>query len=150
MRFLKEATTVTATFDLEGVHSFPNVEKMLKQQPLKGLGATDVSFLKFPHRHRFYFEITVDVKHNDRDIEFIQLQRLIKLGFEADYLTLGILGATQGGCCNFGSKSCEDLGEKAIEYLIREFPDYEGNVSVSVFEDNENGATTSGYIYAND
>lgn len=79
----------------------------------------DVMFLKQQHRHLFYIELRKEVSHNDRDIEIILLKREVKnyLGKEPVI---------------FGSKSCEMIAEE----LLNKFD----AVSVSVLEDNENGA----------
>jgi hypothetical protein len=35
-------------------------------------------FLGYPHRHIFHFRVSIDVFHNDRDIEFIQFKRWLE------------------------------------------------------------------------
>jgi len=81
-----------------------------------------VSFLKYPHRHNFYITIHKKVEHNDRDIEIIMFKRQV----------LEYLGVEP---VMFGLKSCESIAEE----LLVKFD----AVSVTVLEDNENGAIVS-------
>jgi len=78
----------------------------------------EVSFLKDPHRHKFFIEVWVETTL-DREVEFIMLKT------EVDQFLAG-LGY------DLGSTSCEVLAERLADRF---------NASkVSVFEDNENGA----------
>ena len=91
------------------IHSWPNCH------------IDEVDFLKYPHRHEFHVTAKKSVKHNDRDIEIIQLK---------DHINRFIYEAWDNR--NIGSLSCEDL----CEILAEKFQlDY-----VSVLEDGENGA----------
>ena len=92
----------------EGIHNWPDCN------------VPGVAFLKYPHRHIFHVCIKVEVKHNDRQIEIINLKRSVD-----DYIQ-SHLGY------NLGTKSCEDIAE---DLFMEFFADY-----VSVLEDNENGA----------
>jgi hypothetical protein len=77
------------------------------------------NYLKHPHRHVFYITCKKEVKHDNRDIEFIFLKEQIE-----DYLTLFNH--------DFGSRSCEMLAK----LLIRNY-----NLNYcKVMEENENGA----------
>jgi len=58
---------IWVTFQKEGIHKYPAA---LEEPKL-----SDVSFLGYPHRHIFHFRVSIDVWHNDRDIEFIQFKR---------------------------------------------------------------------------
>ncbi len=135
---VKTRSMVTATFQLEGVHQFLAVDEMLKEQSAfdnnKDVPFLDVSFLKFPHRHIFKFEIAVDVHHNDRDIEFIQLGRILCNAMKLKY------PIQQFGCHNFGNRSCEMLAEEVLEIFLSIFPHYLGEVTIQVWEDEENSA----------
>lgn len=140
---------VEACFELEGVHTFAGVEEMLAQQKQDDNAfpsqrqddLLDVSFLKYPHRHIFKFSIKVDVNHDDRDIEFIQLARLLKQAMLVRYP----IGAY--GCSNFGNSSCEMLGKEVVQIFGLLFPNYEGKVLIRVSEDGENSALACFVIY---
>lgn len=84
----------------------------------------DVAFLKNKHRHIFHVTMKIKVNHNDRDVEFIQAKR---------ELTSWLRTFWEGR--DLEKMSCEDMAET----LINEFDDWP-IFSVSVFEDNENGA----------
>ena len=60
------------SFQKEGIHRYPAAAT---DPNLCTAGEYDVSFLANPHRHIFHFRISIDVFHNDRDIEFIQFKR---------------------------------------------------------------------------
>lgn len=81
----------------------------------------EVSFLRNKHRHLFKVVASAEVKHNDRDIEFIsmkgRLEQYCRRHF-ADY--------------DLCSTSCEQIAQ----ILLEAFPDL---CSVSVSEDGENG-----------
>ena len=85
----------------------------------------DVSFLGTPHRHIFHFEVTVEVFHNDRDIEFIQFKRWLE-------------NLYAGGTLELNYKSCEMISDDLYEQIATRYPGR--NIIISVSEDNENGA----------
>jgi len=110
--------TIFVQFRKEGIHKYP-------------AAATDpalesVSFLGVPHRHIFHFRVTLDVFHNDRDVEFIMFKREL----EALY---------GNGTLQMDFQSCEMLAESLIEYISKTYPGRK--ISVEVSEDGENGAT---------
>ena len=113
---------IKVSFQKEGVHMFPGADK----DPRYATGDwDDVSFLGYPHRHIFYFYVTVGVEHNDRDIEFIQLKRELERVYGNEELQLN-------------HRSCEMIAEELINYIEEHYPDRP--VRVEVYEDNENGA----------
>ena len=59
-----EESMIWVTFRREGIHKYPAA---LEEEKL-----ADVSFLGYPHRHMFHFKVWIQVRHNDREIEFIQ------------------------------------------------------------------------------
>ena len=68
----KAVRTIFVRFQKEGIHKYPAAAT----DPNLATGDEyDVSFLATPHRHIFHFEVTIEVFHNDRDIEFIQFKR---------------------------------------------------------------------------
>ena len=113
---------IWVTFQKEGIHRYPAAATDPK---LNSAGEYDVSFLASPHRHIFHFRISVDVFHNDRDIEFIQFKRWC----ESLYNT---------GTLELDWKSCEMIADDLYLQIASKYPDR--NVIISVSEDNENGA----------
>jgi len=113
-----KSRTIFVTFQKEGIHKYPAAATDPKLE--------SVSFLGVPHRHIFHFRVTLDVFHNDRDVEFIMFKREL----EALY---------GNGTLQMDYQSCEMLAESLIEYISSKYPDR--NVSVEVSEDGENGAT---------
>lgn len=83
-----------------------------------------VEYLKHPHRHVFHVTTWVEVKHEDRDVEIIQLKQNIcdfcKLHFGADA----------------GSRSCEQMALEIKDALSQRYH----VTRIRVLEDNENGA----------
>lgn len=107
---------IEVTFQKEGIHKYPAA--------LTDPNLADVSFLGHPHRHIFHFRVRIGVQHNDRDIEFIQFKRWLESLYSNSTLEL-----------NF--KSCEMIAEELIGVISDR---YNRSMSVSVYEDNENGA----------
>ena len=115
--------TIVVRFQKEGIHKYPAAAT----DPNLATGDEyDVSFLATPHRHIFHFEVTIEVFHNDRDIEFIQFKRWLE-----NQYSQGILAQDY--------KSCEMISDDLYEVIATRYPDR--NVVITVSEDNENGAT---------
>lgn len=81
------------------------------------------SYLKDRHRHVFVVKCEIEVSHNDRELEFNNVQEKIDAFFRLAY----------GTPCEFGDMSCEDIAE----VLINKF----GAYKVEVLEDGYGGAT---------
>ena len=113
---------IWVTFQKEGVHCYPAAAT----DPLLATGDQfDVSFLASPHRHIFNFRVSIDVFHNDRDIEFIQFKR-------------GLQELYNGGTLQLDYKSCEMIADDLYVQIANRYPNRD--VIISVSEDNENGA----------
>ena len=111
------------TFRKEGVHCYPAAAT----DPKLNTGDDyDVSFLANPHRHIFHFRVSIDVFHNDRDIEFIQFKRWL----EALYV---------GGTLELNYKSCEMIADDLYLQIATRYPGRD--VVIEVSEDGENGCT---------
>lgn len=104
------------TFRKEGIHCYPAAGSDPKLE--------DVSFLASPHRHMFHFRVSIDVFHNDRDIEFIQFKRWC----ESLYV---------GGTLELNYKSCEMIADDLYEQIANRYPGRD--VTIEVSEDGENG-----------
>ena len=119
----KAIRTIFVRFQKEGIHKYPAAAT----DPNLATGDEyDVSFLATPHRHIFHFEVTVEVFHNDRDIEFIQFKRWLENQYSQGILALDY-------------KSCEMISDDLYEVIATRYPNR--NMTITVSEDNENGAT---------
>ncbi len=116
---------IWVTFQREGIHCYPAAAT----DPQLATGDQyDVSFLAHPHRHIFHFRVSIDVYHNDRDIEFIQFKRWLES-----------LYSQESNCLRLDYKSCEMIADDLYVQIANRYPDR--NVTISVSEDNENGCT---------
>jgi len=120
---------IWVTFQKEGIHKYPAAATDLK---LATGDAYDVSFLAYPHRHIFHFRVSIDVFHNDRDIEFIQFKRWLESLYSNSTLVLDY-------------KSCEMIAEDLYLQIAEKYPFRE--VEIEVSEDGENGAVLSFNMY---
>jgi hypothetical protein len=115
--------TIFVRFQKEGIHKYPAAAT----DPALATGDEyDVSFLATPHRHIFHFEVTIEVFHNNRDIEFIQFKRWLENQYSQGILALDY-------------KSCEMISDDLYEVIATRYPNR--NIVITVSEDNENGAT---------
>ena len=121
----KTSTSIWVTFQKEGIHKYPAA---LEDPKLATGDEYDVSFLGYPHRHIFHFKIEIEVFHDDRDIEFIQFKRWLE-GLYAD------------GTLQLDYKSCEMICDDLANTINFKYPNR--NLTITVSEDNENGATCS-------
>jgi hypothetical protein len=114
--------TIFVQFQKEGIHCYPAAAT----DPALATGDEyDVSFLASPHRHMFHFKVTIQVFHNDRDIEFIQFKRWLE-------------NLYAGGTLELNYKSCEMISDDLYEQIAARYPDR--NIVITVSEDDENGA----------
>ena len=112
---------IWVTFRREGIHRYPAAATDPK---LCTAGEYDVSFLANAHRHIFWFRVWIDVWHNDRDIEFIQMKRWLESLYSTDVLELDF-------------KSCEMIADDLYTQIAGRYP--ERAVWIEVAEDGENG-----------
>ena len=106
---------IEVSFQKEGIHCYP--------EAATNPDLADVAFLAHPHRHMFHFKVRMTVKHDNRDVEFIQLKRALENHVDTNDLN---------------NKSCEMMAQNIINYLMDNYKYRE--FVVSVFEDGENGA----------
>ena len=109
-------------FQKEGIHKYPAAAT---DPNLCTAGEYDVSFLASPHRHIFHFRVSIDVFHNDRDIEFIQFKRWLENLYRDATLSLDY-------------KSCEMMADDLYDQIAARYPDRA--IWIDVAEDGENGA----------
>lgn len=105
---------VFCSLQVEGIHCWPTCH--LKE----------VSYLKSPHRHVFWFRAYKLVDHTDRSTEFIVLKHQILKYLKKSYFE------EEGYIHQFGHRSCEMIGLELLNkfHLSR----------IEVSEDGENGA----------
>ena len=112
---------IWVSFRKEGIHCYPAAATA----PELATGDQyDVSFLGSPHRHIFHFRVSIDVFHNDRDIEFIQFKRWLE-------------NLYSGGILELNYKSCEMIADDLYLQIADRYPDRA--VWIEVAEDGENG-----------
>lgn len=112
---------VWVTFQKEGIHCYPQA---LNNPNLKTNDEYDVSFLGWPHRHIFHFRVGIQVFHNDRDLEFIQVKRWLENQYTNNVIELN-------------NKSCEMIADDLYETIATRYPNRD--IVISVSEDGENG-----------
>jgi hypothetical protein len=116
---------IWVTFRKEGIHCYPAAATDPK---LNTAGEYDVSFLANPHRHIFHFRVSIDVFHNDRDIEFIQFKRWLEALYNGQNTVLAL-----------DWKSCEMIADDLYVQIADRYPGR--NVVIEVSEDGENGCS---------
>lgn len=116
---------IWVSFRKEGIHRYPAAAT---DPNLCTAGEYDVSFLANPHRHIFHFRVSIDVFHNDRDIEFIQFKRWLEGLYSKDILELDF-------------KSCEMIADDLYDQIAARYPNRA--VVIDVSEDGENGCIIS-------
>lgn len=109
------------TFQKEGIHRYPEaaVDPLLKTGDW-----LDVSFLAAPHRHMFHFKVELEVFHDNREVEFIQMKRIINSWYTDKTL-------------NIDFRSCEMLATDLYQMINMKWPGREVRIEIS--EDGENG-----------
>ena len=106
--------SIFVTYQREGIHKYPAAENM-----------PGIEFLANPHRHMFHFKITLQVFHDDREVEFILFKRELERQYDQGTLQLDY-------------KSCEMMADDIASYIMAHYPGRDLTVEVS--EDGENGA----------
>jgi hypothetical protein len=107
---------IWVTFQKEGIHKYPAA---LTDPKLES-----VSFLGYPHRHIFHFKVSIEVFHEDRDIEFIMFKRWLETMYEEKTLELDF-------------KSCEMIADDLFAVIKKRFSGRD--IAITVSEDGENG-----------
>jgi hypothetical protein len=88
----------------------------------------EVGFLRNLHRHIFHVEVKIEVPHNNRALEFFIVQHFLE-----DYIQNQLPEDR-----NLKQTSCEMLAEGFCEAIKTQYRIKKG-ITVTVFEDNENG-----------
>ena len=119
---------IFVTFQKEGIHRYPAAATDPKLAT-KRFGKPeehwlDVSFLADLHRHIFHFRVEMEVFHDDRDVEFIQLKRILESWYSERTLSVDF-------------KSCEMIAKDLYDKIAVTWP--ERAIRIDVSEDGENG-----------
>lgn len=91
----------------------------------------DVSFLRDRHFHIFHIKVTIEVSHNDRDIEFIRFKNFIDDCLPCMY-------SLNNRVYELGRKSCEDIANDLHDEIISFYP--QRPMTIEVSEDEHVGA----------
>ena len=124
---------IWVSFQREGIHKYPAA---LDDPKLATGGWDDVSFLGYPHRHIFHFRVSIEVFHDDREIEFIQFKRWLQRLY--DMAPDSSEGHDNTKVLELDYKSCEMIADE-LYLRIRERYGNRRDVTIEVSEDNENG-----------
>jgi hypothetical protein len=126
---IKEAANrkIWVSFQKEGIHCYPAAAT---DPALNTNDEYNVAFLASPHRHIFHFRVSVDVFHNDRDIEFIQFKRWLISLYNG-----------QNSVLELNYKSCEMIADDLYSQIAARYPNRA--VIIDVSEDGENGCVIS-------
>ena len=125
----KALRMIWVTFQREGIHCYPAA----LTDPLLATGDYyDVSFLGHPHRHIFHFRVSIDVFHNDRDIEFIQFKRWLENLYSSN-------NSNNSSILELDWKSCEMIADELYIHIADRYPGR--SVTIEVSEDGENGCS---------
>lgn len=87
----------------------------------------EVLYLRNLHRHMFNYEVELEVFHDDRELEFIMVKHDIE-----EYLTRRHESWSE-------KTSCEQMAQ-SIGLWLQSKHGFDRELTISVFEDNENGA----------
>lgn len=113
-KFTKISSKVSAFVKIEGIHRWD------------GCNIAEVQFLKNDHRHLFHIRAWKEVKHDDRDVEFIELSHNITRYLKDKYWS------TTHQCLYFQSMSCEMIAKELMTHF--------NLCKCEVLEDGEGGA----------
>lgn len=109
---------IWVTFQKKGLHKYPAAQSDETLQ--------DVSYLGHIHRHLFKFKVSIEIFHNDRELEFHQFLNWLENLYTESVLSLDF-------------KSCEMLSDDLYRLIAQKFPGR--NCVIEVSEDGECGAT---------
>jgi hypothetical protein len=118
-------TFISIKTDFYGIHKYPNAPD-------------EVAFLRNEHRHKFYVTATIEVFHDDRELEFIMVKNRINEFIATNITSMPVM------------YSCEMMCKDIIKFIEETYcTDTSRKIKVSVFEDDENGAIVYNDAYDN-
>lgn len=110
-------TLVTARYSFPALHNWPTAPQ-------------GRAYLASPHRHMFICDATVEVRHDDRDVEYHDLRADVQ-EWTQQFRTV------HKDLSNVGPQSCEHLARSLFDWLAIGLP----VVRVTVSEDGEFSST---------
>jgi len=115
-------TNVMVRLQFPGFHCWPSAPASL-------------AFLRHLHRHLFFVMVSLEVGHSEREVEILQLKDWLECE------CIPSLGPSHNSLLglNLGAQSCETLAHRIAGTVLHRYGD-DRVVTVSVLEDNENGA----------
>lgn len=108
---------IWVTFQKKGFHKYPEASTSKELQ--------DVSYLGYEHRHMFKFKVSIEVNHDNREIEFHQFLNWVESLYE--------------GTLQLDYKSCEMIADDLAIEIGKMYQDRKLIIEVS--EDGECGCT---------
>lgn len=102
---------IAVTFQRVGFHRYPDAPE-------------NVAYLAHPHRHMFKFKVTIDVLHDNREIEF--------------HTFLGWIESQYKEVLSLDYKSCEMISDELAELIGKEWVGRK--FQIEVWEDGECGS----------
>ena len=109
--------TIHVRFRMDGLHYWP-------------AAPVHRAYLAMEHRHLFHVEVSTQVEHDDREIEFHDLMSEAQVAFMENCVS----------GTNLGAASCEMIARNMAAALAAA---HRRTFTVSVFEDGECGATVT-------
>lgn len=109
--------TIVVKTSFEGIHCWPEAP-------------AEVKYLRQLHRHIFNVVVEIEVKHMDRELEFIMVKHKLNEWLAEHFDSQGVW--------QMGRLSCEQVAWELVEKLSQQY----GTrfIKVCVLEDGENGA----------
>ena len=105
---------IWVTFQRSGFHRYPDAPN-------------DVKYLAAVHRHLFHFKVSIEVFHDDREVEFHQFLRWLE-GLYNNTLVLDY-------------RSCEMIADELAELIKDAYPGRD--IEIEISEDGECGVTAT-------
>jgi len=106
---------IWVTFQRKGYHYYPGAPE-------------DVNYLQDRHRHLFKFKVTVEVFHDNRELEYHQFQNKIESWYDS-------------GSLDLDHKSCEMMADDLYLRLVEEYScGTPRELRIDVSEDGECGS----------
>jgi len=128
-----QRTDIIVQFQAEYFHRWPNAPQ-------------EHAYLGTRHRHMLHIKASLEVFHDDREIEIIALKRNVEKAFVS--MTLGELSQVPGRATHYSTAcnlvehneaSCESIAFALGQYLLQNFG-WHRICTIEVLEDGENGA----------
>lgn len=113
---------IWVTFQKKGMHRYPRASNDNE--------LADVSYLGYAHRHLFKFKVSIEVFHDDRELEFHQFLNWLESLYEDKTLELDY-------------KSCEMIAEDLYAQIVAKYNSPKRKCIIEVSEDGECGVTCS-------